>query len=239
MLTSVRAVEVVTGPAATGKTRVLAAAAGEWSGPVFGTATSQNATNELRAAGVQVSANTTRLLADLGRIPPGSLIAVDEGSMISITRLAAIVDHAARNGCKLVLAGDQEQLAVIHVAAINWIRHSEGRAYYEKKLAEGKRTKRRSRSLERKMSDAIVACLQADARQATAARAKGPGGPRGTTLHPARPAHTPHASSSDKPRPDPASAYDPAPLQAHRRSRPRRKPRQPLDTNCKEDPICY
>jgi hypothetical protein len=113
VLTSARTVEVVIGPAGTGKTRVLAAAGGAWGGPVFGTATSQNATHELRAAGVQVSANTTQLLADLSRIPPGSLIAVDEGSMISITHLAALVDYAARNGCKLVLAGDQEQLAAV------------------------------------------------------------------------------------------------------------------------------
>ena len=92
-LTSPRTVEVITGPAGTGKTRVLATAARTWDGPVFGTATSQNATNDLRAAGVQVAANTTRLLADLaeGRIPPGSLIVADEGSMISITHLAALV----------------------------------------------------------------------------------------------------------------------------------------------------
>ena len=37
----------------------------------------------------------------------------DEGSMISITHLAAIAGYAARNGCKLVLAGDQEQLAAV------------------------------------------------------------------------------------------------------------------------------
>src|SRR6266568_3069720 len=45
-------------------------------GQVFGTATSQNATNELRKAGVQVAENTTRLLAYIqrGRIGPGSLI---------------------------------------------------------------------------------------------------------------------------------------------------------------------
>ena len=115
VLTSARTVEIVTGPAGTGKTWVLATAAGAWDGPVFGTATSQNATNELRAAGVQVASNTTRLLADLaeGRIPPGSLILADEGSMISITHLVAIVSYAARNGCKLVLAGDQEQLAAV------------------------------------------------------------------------------------------------------------------------------
>jgi hypothetical protein len=106
---------VITGPAGTGKTRVLATAARIWDGPVFGTATSQNATNELRQAGIRIAANTTRLLADLqhGRIPPGSLILADEGSMISITHLAAIAEYAARNGCKLVLAGDQEQLAAV------------------------------------------------------------------------------------------------------------------------------
>jgi hypothetical protein len=110
VLTSARTVEVITGPAGTGKTRVLAAGARAWHGPVFGTAISQNAANELHAAGVQVTANTTRLLADLDAIPPGSLIEVDEGSMVSMAHLAALVDHAARNGCKLVLAGDQEQL---------------------------------------------------------------------------------------------------------------------------------
>jgi len=67
----------------TGKTRVLAATARARNGPVFGTVTSQNATNELRAAGVEVAANTTQLLPDLDRIPPGSLILADEGSMIS------------------------------------------------------------------------------------------------------------------------------------------------------------
>ena len=114
-LTSARTVEVITGPAGTGKTRVLATAARIWDGPVVGTATSQNATNELRHAGIRVAANTTRLLADLqhGRLPPGSLILADEGSMISITHLAAITEYAARNGCMLVLAGDQEQLAAV------------------------------------------------------------------------------------------------------------------------------
>jgi conjugative relaxase-like TrwC/TraI family protein len=115
VLTSPRTVEVITGPAGTGKTRVLATAASIWDDPVVGTATSQNATNELRAAGVHVAANTTRLLADLaeGRIPPGSLIAADETSMISITHLAALTEYAASNGCKLILAGDQEQLAAV------------------------------------------------------------------------------------------------------------------------------
>ena len=114
-LTSARTVEVITGPAGTGKTRVLAAIARAWDGPVFGTATSQNATNGSAPPASGSAANTTRLLGDLqrGRIPPGSLILADEGSMISITHLAALTEYAARNGCKLVLAGDQEQLAAV------------------------------------------------------------------------------------------------------------------------------
>jgi TrwC relaxase/AAA domain len=113
VLTSPGIVEVITGPAGTGKTRALAAAAQIWGGPVVGTATSQNATNELRQAGVAVAANTTKLLAGPGQIRPGSLILVDEGSMVSMAHLAALVDHAYRNSCKLVLAGDQEQLAAV------------------------------------------------------------------------------------------------------------------------------
>jgi conjugative relaxase-like TrwC/TraI family protein len=115
VLTSARTVEVITGPAGTGKTRVLAALARAWDGPVVGTATSQNATNGLRHAGIQQAANTTRLLGAIqrGMIPPGSLIVADEASMISVTHLAAITEYAVRNRCKLILAGDQEQLAAV------------------------------------------------------------------------------------------------------------------------------
>ena len=114
-LTSSRTVEMITGPAGTGKTRVLAAIARSWDGLVFGTATSQNATNGLRRAGIREAANTTRLLSAIrrGQIPPGSLILADEGSMISITHLTALTEYAARHGCKLILAGDQEQLAAV------------------------------------------------------------------------------------------------------------------------------
>ena len=59
---------------------------------------------------------------------------------------------------------------VIHMAAITQIshRHSDGRAYYDRKLAEGKTPKEALRALKRRVSDAIFAQLQADARRASA-----------------------------------------------------------------------
>jgi hypothetical protein len=47
-------------------------------------------------------------------------------------------------------------------------RHSPGRAYYEQKVAEGKTPKEALRCLKRRVSDAIFAQLQADARHPTA-----------------------------------------------------------------------
>ena len=53
------------------------------------------------------------------------------------------------------------------------------RAYYDKKLAEGKTHKEALRALKRRISDAIYAALVADARQAAAACPEGPGGQPG------------------------------------------------------------
>jgi transposase len=68
------------------------------------------------------------------------------------------------------------------MAAVTQIRyrHSDGRAYYDRKLAEGKTPKEALRCLKRRVSDAIYARLQADARRAAAfARTRGPGGQPG------------------------------------------------------------
>jgi hypothetical protein len=68
------------------------------------------------------------------------------------------------------------------MAAITQIRHahSDGRAYYDRKAAEGKTHKEALRCLKRRISDTVFARLQADARKATAtAAAKGPRGQPG------------------------------------------------------------
>ena len=68
----------------------------------------------------------------------------------------------------------------IHMAAVTQIRFqgSKGRAYYDKKMAEGKTSKEALRALKRQVSDALYRRMKADARRA-AASAAGPGGHRG------------------------------------------------------------
>jgi transposase len=90
------------------------------------------------------------------------------------------VSSGPRKVYRLSRRGNRRLNHAIHMAAITQIRyrHSKGRAYYDKKLAEGKTPKEALRSLKRQVSNAIFGCLQADARRA-AARAKGPGGQQG------------------------------------------------------------
>jgi transposase len=80
----------------------------------------------------------------------------------------------------LSLRGNRRLNHAIHMAAITQIRHkhSDGRAYYDRKIAAGKTHKEALRCLKRRISDAIYTRLRADARQATAC-AKDPGGQPG------------------------------------------------------------
>jgi transposase len=132
------------------------------------------------------------------------------------------VSSGPRKVCRLSRRGNRRHGHAIHMAAVTQIRHrhSKGRAYYDKKLAEGKTPKEALRALKRQISNAIFACLQADARRA-AARAKGPGGQPGNDsaasaagLHPGNrlfgqatpgPGHHP-TTAPGNPAPGPASA---------------------------------
>ena len=64
------------------------------------------------------------------------------------------------------------------MAAVTQVSHrtSDGRAYYDKKIAEGKTPKEALRALKRKVSDAIYKHLKADAARAAQG---GPGGQPG------------------------------------------------------------
>jgi len=82
---------------------------------------------------------------------------------------------------RLSLRGNRRLNHAIHMAAITQIRHkhSDGRAYYDKKLAEGKTGKEALRALKRQISDAIYKHLKADAARTAASSVQGPGGQPG------------------------------------------------------------
>ncbi len=178
-------------------------------------------------AGPVIAATLIGYVAEVSRFPSRDRFAACNGT-------APIeVSSGNRKICRLSRRGNRRLNHAIHMAAVTQIRHphSDGRACYDRKLAEGKTRKQALRCLKRRVSDAIYAHLQADARRAAAAaRTRGPEGNRGTTLPPARPAHTPHTGSSAKPLPDPNPPYDPRTdthLPVQRRLR--RKPGKGLD----------
>ena len=125
VLTDGRLVSVINAPAGAGKTRVLAEAARIWAGaglgPVIGITPSQSARNTL-AAGVPVSYNAAQFLGHLpgrrgarGPVPigPGTLLVIDEASMLSGPDLADLIAYAKKRGAKIILAGDIHQLQAV------------------------------------------------------------------------------------------------------------------------------
>ena len=125
MLTDGRRVSVINAPAGSGKTRVLAELRRAWGaaglGPVIGITASQSARNTL-AAGIPESYNTAQFLGHLpgqrgarGPLPigPGTLLSVDEASMIPGPDLADLITLAEASGSKVILAGDTGQLQAV------------------------------------------------------------------------------------------------------------------------------
>ena len=80
------------------------------------------------------------------------------------------VSSGGRKIYRLSRRGNRRLNHAIHMAAVTQVRHphSKGRAYYDKKLAEGKTRKEALRALKRQVSDAIYTALQADAARAAA-----------------------------------------------------------------------
>jgi transposase len=146
-------------------------------------------TRKKLAAAVQATGTSLTGLDGVGPV----VAAVVIGDVRDVSRFPGRDHFAACNGTapievssgprkiyRLSRRGNRRINHAIHMAAVTQIghRHSEGRAYYDKKLTEGKTPKEALRSLKRQVSNAIFACLQADARRA-AARTEGPGGQTG------------------------------------------------------------
>ena len=110
---------------------------------------------------------------------------------------------------RLSRRGNRQMNHAIHIIAVTQLRFpdTEGRAYLERKLAEGKTGKEALRSLKRRISDQLYARLLEDARREDAARQCGPGGHTGNVSassaagsHPATPTlRKSHSRTATKP----------------------------------------
>jgi hypothetical protein len=149
-------------------------------------------TKKKLAVAVRASGTTVTEIFGAGPVVAGTVI----GDVGDVSRFASRDRFAAYNGTapievssgnrkiyRLSQRGNRRINHAIHMAAVTQIRHrhSDGRAYYDRKLAEGKTPKEALRCLKRRVSNAIFARLQADARRAgAAAQTRGPGGQPGS-----------------------------------------------------------
>jgi transposase len=186
------------------------------------------------AAAVRASGTSLTGLFGVGPVIAGTVI----GDVRQVFRFPGRNHFAARNGtapveaspgdrkraCRLSLRGNRRLNHAIHMAAISQIRHqhSDGRACYDKKAAEGKTHKEALRALNRRTSDAIYAAPAAGARRAAARRPQVPGGQPGNRpvsraagSHPARRLFG-QATAGPATTTRPGATAGPAPIQPNR-----------------------
>jgi transposase len=148
-------------------------------------------TRQQITAAVRASGTTLTSIFGVGPVIAATIL----GDVAVISRFPDRDRFAACNGTAPVEAssgkrkvfrlsrrGNRRMNHAIHMAAVTQIRHrhSDGRAYYDKKIAEGKTGKEALRALKRRISDAVYRQLQADARRAAARTSQaGPGGQPG------------------------------------------------------------
>ncbi|WP_246211482.1 MobF family relaxase [Phytoactinopolyspora alkaliphila] len=125
--TSGRCIDVLVGPAGTGKTTALAALRAAWeeqhgSGSVVGLAPSAAAAEILGESLGITTENTAKWLYESSRqrtenarwlFKPGQLIIVDEASLAGTLALDTLREQAERAGAKLLLVGDWAQLSAV------------------------------------------------------------------------------------------------------------------------------
>ena len=125
---------------------------------------------DLHGVGPVVAA---RVLADVGDVTRFA----DRNRFASWTGTAPLdASSGEQNRHRLSRAGNRRMNHMIHIAAISQIRlDTDGRAYYRRKRAEGKKPLEAIRCLKRRISDAIYRQLLDDAQPPPAATWHGPG----------------------------------------------------------------
>jgi transposase len=138
-------------------------------------AASKTTTTDVFGVGPVVAATVVGITGDVTRFASRDRFAAFNGT-------APIeVSSGNRKIYRLSRRGNRQLNHAIHMAAVTQIRHrhSEGRTFYDRKIAEGKTPKEALRALKRRVSDALYARLLHDARRAAMAAERGPGGQPG------------------------------------------------------------
>jgi transposase len=153
-------------------------------------------------------AGAARILADVGdvaRFP-------NRGHFASWTGTAPIDASSGQHiRHRLSRAGNRRLNHVLYMAGIVQLRNdTPGRAYYRRRVAEGKTSMEAMRCLRRRLSDVVYRQLTADTR-AQAAEHAGPGGHSGATLLSSAADLHPVIGTSDQPLPGPAPTTLPPP----------------------------
>ena len=155
-----------------------------------------------------------RILADVGDVSRFA----DRNRFASWTGTAPLdASSGEQIRHRLSRAGNRKMNHMLHIAAATQARlDTEGRAYYRRKLAEGKTRMEAMRCLKRRISDAVYRQLLADAHAAATAAdneetdqtapgvVTGPGGHCGASHQSSAVDLPPHIDTSDQPLPGPA-----------------------------------
>ena len=117
---------------------------------------------------------------------------------------------------RLSRKGNRQINRVLHTMARVQLRNpTEGRAYYDRKKADGKGPMEAMRCVKRRLSDIVFQTMLNDAVRTTEATTRtGPGGQRGNDSDSSAAGSHPHTSSSDKSLPGPARQHPRTPLPA-------------------------
>ena len=117
---------------------------------------------------------------------------------------------------RLSRKGNRQINRVLHTMARVQLRNpTEGRAYYDRKKADGKAPMEAMRCVKRRLSDIVFQTMLNDAVRTTGATTRtGPGGQRGNDSDSSAAGSQPHTNSSDKPLPGPATTNPRTPLPA-------------------------
>jgi transposase len=151
---------------------------------------SKTTLTELFGVGPIIAAIVIGDVGDVSRFPSRDRFASYNG-----TAPIEVSSGGRRKVFRLSRRGNRRLNHAIHMAAVTQIRHrhSPGRAYYDRKIAEGHSGKEAIRALKRRISDAIYTRLRDDASRVAPPVTTGPGGhPGNDTVASAAGSHPEH-----------------------------------------------